>query len=191
MSSQRSPTSSSRSRNFTTIVYPESAPEDWLSILRSAQVPAVISPIHDKDIHDDGICKKPHYHVVLMYDSLKTIDQARELSKTFGGVGCEKVMSTRKMLRYLCHLDEIDKPKYDTMGVTIIGDIDYFGIIESAADDVDFLKNITFYIHSEHITNFASFMAFCASNNPEWFRAIAQRHTLYVKSLIDSERYTN
>ncbi|MDU2191324.1 MAG: Rep family protein, partial [Klebsiella pneumoniae] len=39
-----------RTRNFTTIVYPESAPENWLEILQQLFVPALVSPLHDKDV---------------------------------------------------------------------------------------------------------------------------------------------
>lgn len=34
-----------RIRNFATVVYPESAPEDWQSILAGHFVPAFISPV--------------------------------------------------------------------------------------------------------------------------------------------------
>lgn len=188
MSSQRSPTE--RTRNYTTIVYPESADADWITQLRKLQVPAVISPLHDKDLHNDGQMKKPHFHVVLMFESLKSINQANDICKAFGGVGCEKVNSTRHMLRYLCHLDELDKPRYDVEQVTVIGDIDYRSIIESSVDDIAFMKDITFYIHNNHITNFADFMVDCATNNPEWFRLIAGGKTLYVSSLIKAERWS-
>lgn len=40
-----------RTRNFATIVYPESAPENWKSILENEIVPALISPLHDKEFH--------------------------------------------------------------------------------------------------------------------------------------------
>ena len=49
-----------RTRNFATIVYPESAPENWKSILENEIVPALISPLHDKDINADGEKKKAH-----------------------------------------------------------------------------------------------------------------------------------
>ena len=40
-----------RAKDWTFIVYPESAPSDWRSILADKlQVKAIISPLHDKDI---------------------------------------------------------------------------------------------------------------------------------------------
>lgn len=43
-----------RTRNFATVVYPESAPENWERILEEHCVPAFISPLHDKDIDAEG-----------------------------------------------------------------------------------------------------------------------------------------
>ena len=57
--------------------------------------------------------KKPHYHVMIMYDSVKTIEQAREVLSAIGGVGVEIVNSVRGYARYLCHLDNPEKYQYD------------------------------------------------------------------------------
>lgn len=45
------------------MVYPESAPDDWIMKLQEQCVPALISLLHDKDINADGTRKKEHYHV--------------------------------------------------------------------------------------------------------------------------------
>lgn len=47
-----------RTRNFGTVVYPESAPENWQTILSELCIPCFISPLHDKDINPDGETKK-------------------------------------------------------------------------------------------------------------------------------------
>jgi hypothetical protein len=41
-----------RGRNWGIIVYPESAPKDWLDIIRME--PVAVSPLHDKDVNPDG-----------------------------------------------------------------------------------------------------------------------------------------
>ena len=41
----------SRTRNYATVVYPESAPENWLSILSDSHVPCFVSPLHDLDLN--------------------------------------------------------------------------------------------------------------------------------------------
>ena len=57
-----------RGRNFATMVYPESAPENWREILAGYFIPAFISPLHDKDLNPTGEPKKPHHHVMLMFE---------------------------------------------------------------------------------------------------------------------------
>src|SRR5699024_11179639 len=52
-----------RTRNWTFVVYPESAPEDWREIIDDLHVPWIESPLHDKDVNPDGEIKKPHWHV--------------------------------------------------------------------------------------------------------------------------------
>lgn len=47
-----------RTNVFATIVYPESAPADWIQIIKDTHVPTLISPLHDKDILPDGSPKK-------------------------------------------------------------------------------------------------------------------------------------
>ena len=37
-----------RLRNFATVVYPESAPENWLDRLDGLHVPAFVSPLHNQ-----------------------------------------------------------------------------------------------------------------------------------------------
>lgn len=53
-----------RTRNFATVVYPESAPADWLDIINDLHIPCFVSPLHDQDLDAKGKPKKPHYHVV-------------------------------------------------------------------------------------------------------------------------------
>ena len=109
-----------RTRNFATIVYEESAPKNWKEILQDFFVPVFISPYHDKDVNPDGTPKKPHWHVLIMFESVKTREQATELFSRINGVGCEKVNSLRGYARYLCHLDNPEKFQYDLDDVSCL-----------------------------------------------------------------------
>ncbi|HDT7711324.1 TPA: replication protein, partial [Enterococcus faecium] len=50
-------TKDERTRNWTFVVYPESAPENWREFLDELHVPWVESPLHDKDVNPDGELK--------------------------------------------------------------------------------------------------------------------------------------
>ena len=96
---------SGRTRNFATVVYPESAPEDWINKLEELHVAVLVSPLHDKDINPSGEPKIPHYHVLLMFESPKDFEtQIQPIFDSIGAVGRELVNSARGYARYLCHL---------------------------------------------------------------------------------------
>ena len=100
-----------RTRNFATVVYPESAPSDWIDKLDQLHVAALISPLHNKDTNPSGEPKKPHYHVLLMFEGVKDYEtQVKPIFAEIGGVGREMVNSARGYARYLCHLDNPEKP---------------------------------------------------------------------------------
>lgn len=67
-----------RTRNYATIVYKESAPENWKEILSDEHVGVLISPYHDKDLNPDGEVKKAHWHVLILFDGVKSQRQAEE-----------------------------------------------------------------------------------------------------------------
>ena len=97
--------SDSRRRCFATILYTESCSADYLQQLESMHIPAFLSPLHDNDLTEDGEKKKPHYHLMLMFQGKKSKEQVVQIFKKLGGVGCELVESKIGMARYLCHLD--------------------------------------------------------------------------------------
>lgn len=114
-----------RNTYYATIVYPESAPLDWIDILEEQHIQALISPIHDKDIDKEGNPKKPHYHVVLIFESLKSPQQAQEIFEKIGGVGTIPIHSLGAYSRYLCHLDNSEKAQYSKEDIREISGADY------------------------------------------------------------------
>src|SRR5690625_6212064 len=69
-----------RTRNWSIIVYPESAPENWIDILQKEYVKMVVSPLHDKDVNPDDTLKKAHYHVLFMFDGVKSYNQVKSIA---------------------------------------------------------------------------------------------------------------
>ena len=122
--------SETRSRYWATIVYPDSAVNGWLSLLQSMGVQAVLSPLHDRDEYDytdekkgfkKGDLKKPHYHLVFIFDSLKSSVQVKEITDKIKSVGQLKVLSISGTIRYLTHKDCKDKAQYSDDDVLSIG----------------------------------------------------------------------
>ena len=184
-----SDTKSNRTRNYACVVYPESAPDNWRSILDESKICAFISPLHDKDVNPDGENKKAHYHIIVMFDGPKTVEQARDLFATFGGVGCEVVKSLRSYARYLCHLDNPEKAKYKTDDVKCIGGADFFGVIGSAADKRLSIKEMIEYIEENDITCFADLVLYSKDDHPDWFDTLINSGSYFIKEYIKSRTW--
>ena len=58
-----------KKRNWAFVVYPESAPSDWIEQLQLSGAQFAISPLHDKDLNATGEPKKAHWHVIVVYGS--------------------------------------------------------------------------------------------------------------------------
>jgi len=78
-----------RTRNFATVVYPESAPENWFSLLGELKVPCFVSPLHDKDLNPNGEVKKSHYHVLFAFDGVKTLYYQTLYNKLIFNFSCK------------------------------------------------------------------------------------------------------
>ena len=68
-----------KTRAWTFIVYPDSAPSDWRDIIDDLHIPWVESPLHDRDQNPMGDQKKPHWHVLIYSDGPKTFNNVSKL----------------------------------------------------------------------------------------------------------------
>lgn len=176
-------TRESRTRNYACVVYPESAPDDWLERLSDLHICALVSPLHDKDVNPDGEPKKAHYHVLLMFESVKTQAQADEVIKKIGGVGHENVGSSRGYARYLIHMDNPEKYQYPACDVRAFGGADFDAIIHLPTDDTRMIKDIIVFIRNNHIHSFARLVDVCMDNNEDWF-VLLTRNSYFIKEYI-------
>lgn len=177
---------SGRTRNFATVVYPESAPDRWQERLEQCFVPAFISPLHDRDINPTGEAKKPHYHVVIMFDSVKTKEQAAEIFSHIGGVGCEVVQSIRGYARYLCHLDNPDKHQYNKEDVKQLCGADYITTIGLPTDKYKCIKEMIEYCKDNNIISYSDLLEYAMNNHFEWFRVLCDSGTMVIKEYLKS-----
>ena len=176
-----------RTRNFATVVYPESAPADWMERLDQHHIAALVSPLHDRDKNPSGEPKKPHYHVLLMFES--PADYESKVAPIFaeiGGVGREVVGSARGYARYLCHLDNPEKAQYDPTDVRSLGGADYFAVTNLPTDDVKMLAEMMQFIREAGIYSFAEFLEMSQIQNPQWFSVAALSRGWVIKEYIKS-----
>lgn len=161
---------------------------DWQEKLNAAHVPAFVSPMHIGDVNPDGKPKKPHWHVLLMYEGVKNYEtQVKPLFDSFGGVGREQVNSARGYARYLCHLDNPEKCQYNPADVKTYAGANWDAVTHLPTDDVQTLKDIFQFIRVNQIYSLADLLDILAASNPEWFMVAAMNRTYtigeYIKSL--------
>lgn len=175
-----------RTRNYATVVYPESAPADWITLLQEQCVPALISPLHDKDINADGTPKKEHYHVMILFDGVKTSEQAGEVFSIIGGVGIEPVKSVKAYARYLCHLDNPDKAQYEIEDVISCSGVDYNTIISLATDKYSAIGEMIEFCMENGVVSYAELLLFAKNNRNDWFRVLCDNGTITIVQFLKS-----
>lgn len=183
-----------RSRNWTFLVYPDSEKLDahWRDTLSEMGLQVAISPLHDKDLNKDGSPKKPHFHCVLVFDSVKAREQVQEICRKIGtNEQCQRVLNLKGTMRYLCHLDNPEKAQYDRSLVQIIGGLDYD---KCTLTDDDEEKNANGQIsqifrvmYEKSLFNFADLAEYLITEEPELFtplRKYAYFFGQYFKSKL-------
>lgn len=187
--SQNEKKTNSRTRNFACVVYPESAPADWYEKLTEKFVPAFVSPLHDKDINPTGENKKPHFHIIIMFDSVKTTEQAKAIFEEIGGVGCEVIQSIRGYARYLCHLDNPEKHQYSVDDVRQICGADYTGIIGLATDRYKAIAEMVDFCADNDIIAYSTLLEYARVHRFDWFRVLCDNGTVVVKEYLKSRTW--
>lgn len=179
-----------RTRNFSCFVYPDSAAENWQVILSEQFVPAFISPLHDMDVNPDGEIKKPHWHVLIMYDSTKTKEQAEALISLISGVGCEVIQSLRGYARYLCHLDNPEKHQYSQEDLRALCGADYNSAIGLPTDKYKAISEMLDYCESNNVFSYSELIIYSRINRFDWFRVLCDNGTMVVKEYLKSRSWT-
>ena len=95
-----------KKRNWAFIVYPESVVPDWIERLKQTGLPAAISPLHDKDVHEDGSPKKPHYHVLVCYNGPTSFEVVNRVTESLKALRPVAVESMSGSYPYLWHENE-------------------------------------------------------------------------------------
>ena len=73
-----------RARGWACVIYPESASDGWRDALAEQHVQVLVSPLHDADVTADGTPKKPHWHVLAMFEAPATEKAAASLFAVAG-----------------------------------------------------------------------------------------------------------
>lgn len=181
-----------RSRNWNFILYPESAPENWIEIIDETRIEWVCSPLHHLDVDPTGELKKEHYHITLLFPSDKSFEQVSDLvCNKLGQPIPIKCISVKGSIRYMVHKDHPDKFQYNWNDIKCYGGADLHSLcMPTSSEKLEIQKQIIDYCRMYNITEFSDIVnyAFDTGNN-EWLYVLLNNSTVSLNTYVKSLRY--
>nr|WP_013130267.1 replication protein [Helicobacter pylori]ADG64867.1 RepH [Helicobacter pylori] len=183
-------------RHWTILIYPESVNPNFKDILCKPTMAFqwVLSPLHDKDLNDDGTLKKPHYHLLLVFENAVRINIILEICRSINAPEyAEQIRGgITKFYEYLTHKNHPNKAQYNQYNESDIEcsngfDIkDYMSLKELKKLDDLILDEIFDFIERNEIVSFRHLLAYSKQFKPEWFYLLKHQYTYFITQHIKS-----
>lgn len=182
-----------RTRTWTFILYPESAPAHWRDILDEKHIEWIESPLHDKDFNATGEPKKAHWHILLMFGGVKSYEQVKELTDALNAPIPERCHNARSMVRYMVHLDNPDKAQYNISDIKAHGGADVSEMLRpSSSERYTLIGDMISYIRKNNVIEFQDLMDYALENEFDtWFPLLCDNSAFVVGQYIKSQRHRN
>ena len=178
-----------RKRNWSFITYPDSVPLDWLELLRLNGLVCVISPLHDADLHANEDEKKPHWHVIVVYDGPTSFNVVETLTKSLNAPRPIALQHVRGMYRYLTHDDNPEKVQYDKKDLVFINGFSIDDFIELSKNEVsEIKKTMTSFIRLHDILEYCDLLDYCIDNDLSNEYDVVANNTIMFDKYICSRR---
>lgn len=179
-----------KSKYFCAILYPESTTYDTDKVIKSLaeeHLTFAVSPIHDRDVEDDGSFKKAHFHLLLAYSSATTLNNIRGWFKTCGMPESD-LHSVRVCasgvgyFRYLTHKDNPEKAQYEEKNIKIFNDFDqiFKKFANSESDKIDNLVRIFQIVDELNTISFHNLIQYLMLNERELFKMLTCSSALAI-----------
>ena len=182
-----------RCRNWTIVIYPESAPDNWRDFLDEEHIEWVESPLHDKDINANGEYKKAHYHILLLFGGVKSYEQVVEFVKPLNCPIPTRCHNAKALVRYMAHLDNPDKAQYKVTDIKSHGGVDIAELLRPSSSERYFIiKEMLEFVKSFSITEFQDLVDYAFTNRfDDWFPLLCDNSSFILVNYIKSLRHRN
>ena len=186
-------TSDGRSRSYAVALYPESLPDDFLSRIDDLHIACFLSPLHDRDIDPSSDeLKKPHYHLLLLFDGKKSALQVVQYMEEVGlpVKYAEPVRSARAYARYLCHLDSGDVPEkriYPVSDVRSFGGAIYSDYVQNDKSNAYALREMIQFIEDNEIYSYKALLL-SLLDRPYWLSLLNTPIGTNIREYIRSKK---
>ena len=182
--------SSNKSKYFCCILYPDSSTYNVDKVIKSLaeeHLTFAVSPIHDKDVFEDGTPKKAHYHLLFAYPSATTLNNIRSWINICGLPESE-LHSVRVCasgvgyFRYLTHKDNPEKAQYNSNDIRVFNDSDELlkKFSKTASDKIDDLARIFQLVDELNTISFHSLIQYLMLNERDLFKLLTSSSALAI-----------
>lgn len=135
-----------------------------------------------------GQIKEPHYHVLLAFKGSKSVQQLQDWASIFTDkkVHFEAVGDKQGYLRYLAHLDDLDKAQYNPDDIEPFGNIDLSCLhAVTKAQMYEAFPRMMEIIEDNQLTGFFQlFKAVLAEHDPILVESLVQHTYMWHQYLI-------
>lgn len=182
---------SDRTRNWTFVLYEDSAPENWVELLDDEHIEWIESPWHDKDINADGEQKKKHKHILLLFGGVKSYEQVKEITDRLSCPIPQRCHNAKAMVRYMAHLDNPEKAQYSPADIRGHGGVDVAEMLRpSSSERYTLIREMIAYIKEYNVIEFKDLMDYAAVNRfDDWFPLLCDNSAYVVGQYIKSQRH--
>lgn len=188
--------STERTRNWTFVIYPESAPENWRSIIDEEHIEWIESPLHDKDVNESGETKgelkKSHWHIAVFFQGVKTFEQVKELTDKLNAPIPQKVASSKGVVRYMAHLDNPEKYQYERSQIIGHGGADVAMYLRpTSSSRYELIREMRTWVEENACTEFFVLFDYAASERfDDWFPLLCDNSAYIMGEYIKSRRHS-
>lgn len=177
-----------KKRNWGFVLYPESAPSDWMDSLKIKGITFAVSPLHDKDVNPTGEKKKEHYHVILSFGSPTTFNNVKAITDELNQPIPISLESVRGYFRYFTHKDNPEKYQYDEKEIKLFNGFDVTDVLNNF-EVYQFLKEIQLLILENDISEYSDLLDYLMEQDFMELWNVACSHTLFLNTYITSKRH--
>lgn len=177
-----------RARHWWFFVYPDSAPSEWREILDDLHIEWIESPLHDKDTEATGEIKKAHWHILVMFDSLKSYEQIKAITDSLNSPIPQRVLSAKGAVRYFAHLDNPDKYQYPVSEIIAHGGADVAELLKpTAAARYDLIAEMIDWVDANSIAHFIDLLNHARrERRDDWFPILCDNGAFIMREAVKS-----
>lgn len=188
-----------KKRYWVCLAYPESVPDDWIQILEDTGLKIAISPLHDKDVytkederknpeHKAGTLKKPHWHVILIYNGPTSFNVVKKITDSINGPIPIPIEAVKGKYEYLTHKNNPEKAQYDSKEIRHLNGFTIVGFL-NGSEISKLRRQIRDIIREKNIVEYSKLLDYFDSIDDSELTQVAETNTMFFNTYITSRRH--